>query len=255
MWKSNVKNIFPFPRWPAGVSNRSIQKSFANRRVEDWEASNGHTRDTTRLFHRPWHNPVGEHISMQPFRMWNRLCFHPFLQVSQIFQRRKSDANQQDFENKLNLTCHAQSTSKTIGILTKVFCTSGPNLVALAWTGDELSHGQAQNGVNFELKLNLTLKVKVNHPQNNRHLNQGLLHLWSKFGDPSLGVELSRGQTWWRTDGRTQATTIPGGQYWPRVKMASGMTKMQKSVIGSVCAYLMSCKAHYQYHEFGTLDA
>ena len=24
------------------------------------------------------------------------------------------------------------------------------------------------------------------HPQNNRDLNQGILHLWSKFGDPSL---------------------------------------------------------------------
>ena len=27
-------------------------------------------------------------------------------------------------------------------ILTKVFCTYGQNLVILAWTGDELSHGQ-----------------------------------------------------------------------------------------------------------------
>ena len=36
------------------------------------------------------------------------------------------------------------------------------------------------------------------------------------------GDELSRGQTWWLmdglTDGLTQATTIPEGQYWPRVK-------------------------------------
>ena len=47
--------------------------------------------------------------------------------------------------------------------LTKVFYTSGPNLVVLAWTSDQLSRGQAQNGVNFYLKLNLTLKVKVNH--------------------------------------------------------------------------------------------
>ena len=97
--------------------------------------------------------------------MWNRLRFIRFLQVSQIFQRRKSDANKQDFENKFNLTCHAQSTPKTTGILTKVFSTSGPNLVALAWTGDELSRGQAQHGLNFYLKLNLSLKVKVNHPQ------------------------------------------------------------------------------------------
>ena len=31
--------------------------------------------------------------------------------------------------------------------------------------------------------------------------------------------------------------------------MALRMLKMQTLVIGSVCAYLMSCKAHYQYHE------
>ena len=54
-----------------------------------------------------------------------------------------------------------QSTPKTIGILTKLFCTSGPNLVVLAWTGDELSREQAKTGQ--VLKLNLTLKVKVNH--------------------------------------------------------------------------------------------
>ena len=104
------------------------------------DASNGHTKDTTRLFHGPWHEAVGEHICAQPFRMWNRLRSIRFLQVSQIFQRRKSDANKQDFDNKLNLTCQAQSTPKTIGILTKVFCTSGPNLVVLAQTSDELSH-------------------------------------------------------------------------------------------------------------------
>ena len=60
-----------------------------------------------------------------------------FLQVSQIFQRRKSDGNKQGFEIKLNLTCQFnQSTPKTLGILlrflTKIFCTSGPNLVILA---------------------------------------------------------------------------------------------------------------------------
>ena len=65
----------------------------------------------------------------------------------------------------LNLTCHAQSTPKTTEILTKVFSTSGPHLVALAWTGDELSRRLAHNGVNFDLKLKLTLKFKVNHPQ------------------------------------------------------------------------------------------
>ena len=95
-----------------------------------------------------------------------------FMQVSQIFQRCKSDANKQDFENKLNLTCQAQSTPKTIGILTKVFYIYGPNLVILAETGDELSRGQA--------------------------------HDWCTDGQ--------------HTHRQTQATTIPEGQNWPRVK-------------------------------------
>ena len=82
--------------------------------------------------------------------------------------------------------------------------------MALAWTGDELSRRQAKNGVNFYLKLHLTLKFKVNHPQNRRYLNQGLLHLWPKFGDPSWNGSwvISRGQARdWRTDGYTHTHT------------------------------------------------
>ena len=82
-----------------------------------------------------------------------------FMQVSQIFQRRKSNANRQDFENKLNLTCQAQSIPKTIGI-----STSGPNLVVLAWTGDELSRGKAQNGVNFDLEVKFDLEGQGQSP-------------------------------------------------------------------------------------------
>ena len=153
--------------------------------------------------------------------MWNRLRFIRFLQVSQIFQRRKSDANKQDFENKLNFTCHAQSTPKTTGILTKVFSTSGPNLVALAWMGDALSREQAQNWVNFDFEVKFDLECQCRSPPKT-------IGIWTKvfytYG-PNLvilawtGDELSRGQTWWRTDRRTQATTIPEGQYWPRVKI------------------------------------
>ena len=99
-----------------------------------------------------------------------------FLQVSQIFQRRKNDANKQDFENKLNLTGHSQSTPKTTGISTKVFSTSGPNLVALA--SDELSRRQAQNGVNFDFGVKFDLEGQgQSPPKDNRYLNQGLLHL------------------------------------------------------------------------------
>ena len=159
--------------------------------------------------------------------MWNRLRFIRFLQVSQIFQRRKSDANKQDFENKLNLTSHAQSTPKTTGILTKVVSTSGPNLVALAWTGDELSRGQAQNGVNFDFKVKFDLEGQGQSPLKTNGI---LTKVFYTYG-PNLvilawtGDELSSGQTRKNlvtdglTDGQTQATTIPEGQYWPRVKI------------------------------------
>ena len=56
-------------------------------------------------------------------------------------------------------------------------------MMILAGMGDELWCGQVQNMVNFDFKLNLTLKVTVSHPKNN---NQGLLHLCSKFSDPIL---------------------------------------------------------------------
>ena len=48
-----------------------------------------------------------------------------------------------DFEVKFDLEGQGQSPPKTIGTLTKVFYTYGPNLVILARTGDELSRGQA----------------------------------------------------------------------------------------------------------------
>ena len=48
-----------------------------------------------------------------------------------------------DFEVKFDLEGHDQSPPKTIGILTKVFYTYGPNLVTLAWMGHGLSRGQA----------------------------------------------------------------------------------------------------------------
>ena len=183
--------------------------------------------------------------------MWNRLHFIRFLQVSQIFQRRKSDANKQDFENKLNLTSHAQSTPKPTGIFTKVFSTTGPNLVALAWTGDELSCGQAQNGVNFDFEVKFDLEGQGQSPPKTIGI---LTKVFYTYG-PNLvilawtGDELSHGQTWWRTDGRTQATTIPEGQYWPRVKnvwcswfpskgTANGTTYCIKYFVNTSCLML-----------------
>ena len=45
-----------------------------------------------------------------------------------------------------------------MGILTKLFCTSGPYLVVLACTGDELSHGQAQNEASFDFEVEFDLE-------------------------------------------------------------------------------------------------
>ena len=47
------------------------------------------------------------------------------------------------FQVKFDLEVQGQLPPKTIGILTKVFCSCGPNLVILAWTRDKLSRGQA----------------------------------------------------------------------------------------------------------------
>ena len=73
-----------------------------------------------------------------------------------------------DFQVKFYLEDQNQSTPKTIGILTKMFCMSGSNLVILAGTSHKLSRGQAHD---------------------------------------------------WRPHEQTQATTIPEGQNWPRVKI------------------------------------
>ena len=116
--------------------------------------------------------------------MWNRLRFSKVMQVSPIFQRRKSDANKQDFENKLNLTCQAQSTPKTIEILTKVFCTSGPNLVVLARTGDELSHGKAQNGVTLDFEVRFDLEGQGQSPPKTIEI---LTQVFYTFG-PNLAI-------------------------------------------------------------------
>ena len=76
-----------------------------------------------------------------------------------------------DFKIEFDLEGQSQSPSKTIGIWSKVFHTYGANIVILAWTGDELSRGQASDY-----------------------------------------------RTHRRTQRQTQATTIPEGQNWPRVK-------------------------------------
>ena len=98
--------------------------------------------------------------------MWDvEECIRLLVHVPQIFQRRKSDANKQDFEIKLNLTYRARSTPKITRILAKVFCNFGLYLVILAWTGDELLRGQAQNEVNLDFEVKFDLEGQGQSPQ------------------------------------------------------------------------------------------
>ena len=60
-------------------------------------------------------------------------------------------------------------------------------------------------------------------PQNNRDLNQGLFHLWSKFGDSSLnGWWVIARTSWWLTDRHTHTHTHAGNDNTRRPKLASG---------------------------------
>ena len=95
--------------------------------------------------------------------MWNSST-DCFCKSYKYFKDAKNDANKEDFETELNLTCQAQSIPKTITILTKVFCNSGPNLVIPACMGDELGCRQAQNGVNFDFEVKFDLEGKGHLP-------------------------------------------------------------------------------------------
>ena len=117
-------------------------------------------------------------------------------------------------------------------------CIFNPNLVILAWRADELWGGQAQNEVIFDFQVKFDLESQSSIiPKNNRDLNQGLLHLCSKFGDSSLNEwwVIVRTSPWLihthkHTDTQTQATTIPKGQNWPRVKTPLRWCKCRKVV-------------------------
>ena len=113
----------------------------------------------------------------------------------------------------------------TIGTSIKLFSTSGPNLVILAWMGSELWSGQAQNWVNSDFEVKFDLESQGQSPPKTIGILTKVFYIYG----PNLviladtGHELSRGQAHdWHTDGhthrQTQATTIPEGQYWPRVK-------------------------------------
>ena len=99
-----------------------------------------------------------------------------------------------------------QSTPNNRDLNQVILCTSGPNLVVLAWMGDELLRGQAQNGVNFDFEVEFDLEGQGQSPHKTTRI---LTKVFYTYG-PNLvilswrGDELSHGQTQWRTDGRRQ---------------------------------------------------
>ena len=105
--------------------------------------------------------------------------------------------------------------------------------------GDELWSGQAQNEVNFDFEVKIDLEGQGQLPpppkkkkkkKNNRDLNQDLLHLWSKFGDPSLnGSQVIARTSKWLTHTHTDTHTDAGDDNTRRPKLASGKQTLTHS--------------------------
>ena len=132
-----------------------------------------------------------------------------------------------EFQVQFDLEGQGRSTPKTLGILTILGCISGTNLVFLAWTGDKLLYGHSQNEVKFEFQVKFDLEGQCrSNPQiigtsnkafctftpNNYSLNEWWVIVQTR-------PWLIRTWTHGHTDRQTQATTVPKGQNWPRVKM------------------------------------
>ena len=116
---------------------------------------------------------------------------------------------------------------KTTGILTKVSCTFCSNLVVLAWMGDVLSRGQAQNGVNFDFEVKFDLESQGQPPPKTIEILTKVFYTYASnlVILTYTGGELSRGQASdWRTDGHTyiDKQTDAGNDNIRRPKLASG---------------------------------
>ena len=129
------------------------------------------------------------------------------------------------FEIKNEFEGQCQSGPKFSGILRVLRCICGPNLEILSWIGGEWWHGQAQNMVIFHFEVKFDLEVQGQLPPK----TIGILTKVFCSSGPNLVIlawtcdKLSRGEasdyrTHRRTHRQTQATTIPEGQNWPRVK-------------------------------------
>ena len=105
-----------------------------------------------------------------------------------------------------------------------MFCIFGPNLVSPAWTGVEVSRGH-QGSPFLKIFTCPTSKICFFQYQIIYDLEEEILQIYLPDGQFYLpravgqwDMSSPRHWTWWRTDGRMQATTIPWGENWPRVK-------------------------------------
>ena len=87
-------------------------------------------------------------------------------------------------------------------------------------------------------------------PRSNRDLNQGLLHLWSKFGDSSLNSWWVIARTnWWLTDRHTRTHTRRQQQYgknwpWKSKYKVMGDVKVESHNVGLTSYWLTSLSFH-----------
>ena len=105
--------------------------------------------------------------------------------------------------------------------------------MALAWTGNELSRRQAQNRVNFDFEVKFDLEGQGQSPRKTIGILTKVFYTYA----PNLvilawtGDELSRGQTWWRTDGRTDGRTDAGNDNTRRPILASGKNSSDSMLV------------------------
>ena len=192
-------------------------------------------------------------------------CIHTMVSLNIYKNGANKFGRKRGFKIENEIEDQDQSIPKLIGILTQVFCTFGPNLVILASTGYELSGRQAQNGVIF------VFEVKFDLEGQDQSLPKTIGILTKVFYTigPNLvilawtGDELSRGQasdyrTHRRTDGRThrqtQATTIPEGQNWPRVKktrvVIKSHSKNMNGQIDELKYQFINCNGHFLWNNY-----
>ena len=130
--------------------------------------------------------------------------------------------------------------------------------------GDELLRRQAQNGVNFDFEVKFDLEGQGQSPPKTIGISTKVFYT---YGSNLVilawtGDELSRGQTWWRTDGRTDAGNdntrrpiLASGKNWleqldryiPRDDNAYNQIHLQEVLIGQNINVLIS-RPHQVLH-------